>query len=357
MEVPPTAPPDDSPTRPRIAVVVPCHRVKRFVLDVLTRIGPECARIFVVDDACPEKTGDHVASSCRDPRVRILRHAKNEGVGGAMRTGYRAALEDGADVVVKIDGDGQMDPALVPALVAPILAGSADYAKGNRFVRLADARAMPLVRLVGNAGLSFLSKLSSGYWDVFDPTNGLTAVHADVLAEVPLDELASGYFFESDLLHHLGFVRAVVVDVPMRAVYGQQESGLRPIHALFSFSWGHARNTLRRLFYAYFVRDFSVASLQLPLGLALGAFGTVFGVLEWRDAVARGVGAYAGTVMLAALPVILGTQLLLSFLAYDVARVPRVPIHPALRAEREARARLGRGGAAPGADVTRGPRA
>lgn len=329
-----------STTRPRIVVVVPCHRVRRFVLDVLARVGPECTRIFVVDDGCPEKTGDHVATHCSDPRVRVLRHTRNEGVGGAMRTGYRAALEEGADVVVKIDGDGQMDPRLVPALVAPILAGGADFAKGNRFVRLADARAMPVVRLVGNAGLSFLSKLSSGYWDVFDPTNGLTAVHADVLAEIPLDELASGYFFESDLLHHLGFVRAVVVDVPMRAVYGQESSGLRPLRALFSFSWGHARNTVRRLFYAYLVRDFSVASLQLPLGLGLVAFGAVFGAFEWRDAIARGVGAYAGTVMLAALPVILGTQLLLSFLAYDVARVPRAPIHPLLRAEREARARL-----------------
>jgi glycosyltransferase involved in cell wall biosynthesis len=340
MEARPNAAPDGAATRPRIVVVVPCYRVRRFVLDVLARIGPECTRIFVVDDACPEQSGDHVAACCPDPRVRVLRHTKNEGVGGAMRTGYRAALAEGADVVVKLDGDGQMDPRLLPALVAPILSGSADFTKGNRFVRLADARAMPWVRLVGNAGLSFLSKLSSGYWDVFDPTNGLTAVHADVLAEVPLDELSRGYFFESDLLHHLGFVRAVVLDVPMRAVYGQESSGLSPLGALFSFSWGHARNTVRRLFYTYFVRDFSVASLQLPLGIGLGSFGTIFGALEWREAVARGVGAYAGTVMLAALPVILGVQFLLAFLAYDVARVPRIPIHPLLRAEREARARL-----------------
>ncbi len=326
--------------RPKVAVVVPCHRTRNTILAVLSRVGPECDRVIVVDDACPEGTGAHVEASCRDPRVRVIRHARNEGVGGAMRTGYRAALAAGAEVVVKLDGDGQMDPGLIPALVAPILTGSADYVKGNRFVRLADSRTMPMVRLVGNAGLSFLSKLSTGYWDVFDPTNGLTAIHAEVLRELPFDALARDYFFESDLLHHLGLLRAVVVDVPMRAVYGDETSGLSPLRAIGTFAVGHARNLVRRLFYAYLVHDFSAASLQLAVGLGLLLFGTVFGLWEWHGATERGVGAYAGTVMLATLPVILGVQLLLAFVSFDVARVPRRPVHPVLVAERSARARL-----------------
>src|SRR5262249_29727598 len=157
---------------PKIAVVVPCFRAREQVLGVLARIGPECAAVYVVDDACPDGSGKHVQAQCRDPRVRVLFHADNQGVGGATLTGYRAALADGADVLVKLDADGQMDPALIRALVAPIVLGEADYAKGNRFFDLEGLGSMPAVRLVGNSLLSFLSKLSSGYWDVFDPTNG-----------------------------------------------------------------------------------------------------------------------------------------------------------------------------------------
>ena len=151
---------------PRIAAIVPCFRVKDHVLDVVAHIGPECDRIYVVDDACPEGTGDHVERFCMDPRVRVLRHAENQGVGGAVMTGYRAAIDDGCDILVKIDGDGQMDPALLPAIVGPIVTGQADYAKGNRFYDLANIGRMPTTRILGNVGLSFLTKLSAGYWDI-----------------------------------------------------------------------------------------------------------------------------------------------------------------------------------------------
>jgi glycosyltransferase involved in cell wall biosynthesis len=154
--------------------VIPCFRVRAHVLDVIARVGPEVGRIFVVDDACPEKSGELVRQQCRDPRVTVLEHSANLGVGGAVMTGYRAALGTDALVVVKLDGDGQMDPALIPRLVRPVLAGRADYVKGNRFHRLGDNAEMPLVRLFGNAALSFLSKLSTGYWQMFDPTNGYT---------------------------------------------------------------------------------------------------------------------------------------------------------------------------------------
>jgi glycosyltransferase involved in cell wall biosynthesis len=315
---------------PRIAVVIPCYRVGARVLDVLARIGPETGWIFVVDDACPDDSGGVVARGTRDPRVRVLRHDRNQGVGGATMTGYRAALDTPAEVVVKLDGDGQMDPALVPVLCAPILAGRADYAKGNRFHRLADVAGMPTTRLLGNAALSFLSKLSSGYWQLFDPTNGYTAMHRAVLAELPLDRIERRYFFESDLLYQLNQQRALVCEMPMRAVYNDAPSSLRPWRVAWPFLRGNLRNLVRRLGYSYLVRGFSLASLELMLALPLLAWGLGFGAWRWWVAVQSGTPATAGTVMLAALPLILGTQLLLSWVNHDVAAEPRTPVHPLL---------------------------
>ncbi len=311
----------------KIAVVVPCYRARGQVLDVLARIGPECTAVYVVDDACPEASGKHVQAHCRDPRVRVLFHAENQGVGGATLSGYRAALADGADVLVKLDADGQMDPALIPTLVAPIQVGEADYAKGNRFFDLEGLGAMPAVRLIGNSALSFLNKLSSGYWDVFDPTNGFTALHAAVARRLPFEKLARRYFFESDLLFRLGTLRAVVADVPMPARYGGETSSLSVNRALFEFAWKHLVNTAKRVFYGYYLRDFNFASLELVLGTLLVAGGAGFGLAQWRASSGAGVATNAGTVMLAALPVLLGVQLVLGFLSFDMHNAPRQVIH------------------------------
>lgn len=324
----------------RIAVVIPCYRVRSHILQVLDAIGDECAAIFVVDDGCPEGSGKLVEEGCRDPRVRVIRHDTNRGVGAAVITGYQAAIADGADVIVKVDGDGQMDPADLPKIVAPIVEGDADYVKGNRFYDLTHIRRMPAMRILGNAALSFMTKFSSGYWDIFDPTNGYTAIHASVAELLPLSRMSSRYFFESDMLHELGLLGAVVRDVPLDARYGSEQSSLRLSSAVIRFSVAHAGNTVRRLFYNYFLRDFSAASVELALGVGLLAFGLIFGATQWVEWNARGVGAYAGTVMLAALPVILGVQLLLAFISFDVSRVPRSPLHPGLVRRRGAESAL-----------------
>lgn len=316
---------------PRIAVVVPCYRVRDQVLPVLQSIGPEVGWIFVVDDACPERSGQWVREHCRDPRVCVIEHTRNLGVGGAVSTGYRYAAECGADVVVKLDGDGQMDPALIPRLSAPLLAGQADYAKGNRFHRLDFVRNMPLVRLLGNSALSLFNKLSSGYWQLADPTNGYTAIRRELLAEIELDRVAQRYFFESDLLYHLNQLRAVIADVPMRACYADEPSSLRPSRVILPFLHGHLRNFLRRIGYGYFLRGFSLASIELLLGSVLVLAGGLFGAWRWMESSGSGTPATAGTVMLAALPVILGFQMLLSWLNFDIAAEPRHPVHPLLQ--------------------------
>jgi len=307
--------------------VIPCYRVRAKILEVIAAIGPEAGWIIVVDDACPEQSGAHVRAHCHDPRVTVLQHAQNQGVGGATMTGYRHALSTSAQVLVKLDGDGQMDPALLLRIASPLLAGQADYAKGNRFHRLAYVKGMPAVRLVGNAVLSFMTKLSSGYWQVADPTNGYTAIRHELVRELDLGRIATRYFFESDLLNHLNLLRAVVVDVPMRARYEDESSSLSPLRMIGPFLAGHLRNYTRRLAYGYFLRGFSAASVELLLGGVLLLAGATFGARQWAHSLSSGEPATAGTVMLAALPVIIGVQMLISWLNFDVASEPRMPVH------------------------------
>ncbi len=314
----------------RIGVVIPCYRVTEQILSVLAAIGPEVGSIYVVDDACPESSGRFVQERVHDSRVRVLFRPENGGVGAAVMTGYRAALAEGCEVVVKIDGDGQMLPKLLPRFVRPILEGRADYTKGNRFFNPVDVQGMPPVRLFGNTILSFMTKLSSGYWTLFDPTNGYTAIHARLLAHLPLERIATRYFFESDMLFRLGTLRAVVLDIPMPSRYADEVSQLRIPIVLPGFLAGNARNFCKRLVYNYFLRDFSIASVNFIAGVLLFAFGVVFGAWHWLDNAAHGVVTTSGTVMLAALPVILGLQLLLSFLSYDIAAVPEQPVHSLL---------------------------
>jgi len=313
-------------SRPVIAVVIPAYRVKAHVLEVLSHIGPEVDRIFVVDDCCPDESGKFVQESSQDKRVTVVRNEVNQGVGGAVVAGIRAALEANADIIVKVDGDGQMDPRLLPRFVRPLLAGEADYAKGNRFHTIAGVRSMPAVRSFGNVMLSFLTKLSSGYWSIFDPTNGYVAIHRAALRGLDLERVSKRYFFESDMLVKLCDVRAVVVDVPMRAFYGTETSHLRPGRIMLPFFFRHMHAFLRRVLYFYFLRDFNLASLAVLFGLPMFIFGILFGAFAWGESIETGIAQTTGTVMIAVLPIVLGFQLLMFFLSYDIASEPRTPL-------------------------------
>lgn len=314
-------------TASKIAVVIPAFRVKAHVLSVIEQVGKEVWKIYVVDDCCPEKSGAHVEIFSRDPRVCVLFNEANMGVGGAVIRGYRQAMLDGADIVVKVDGDNQMDPCLVPEFIAPIVAGEADYTKGNRFYDLEKVRSMPNVRLFGNALLSLLTKLSSGYWQLFDPTNGFTAIHVDLIRQLPFDKISPRYFFETDMLFRLNTLRAVVVDIPMEAKYGDEVSNLKISKIVGEFLFKHFRNFSKRIFYNYYLRDLSLASIELPIGLLMLLFGLIFGGYHWVEASQANTPTPAGTVMLAALPILMGLQLVLAFIGYDIAAVPRRPRH------------------------------
>jgi glycosyltransferase involved in cell wall biosynthesis len=311
----------------KVAVVIPCFRVKKHIASVIDKIGPEVDAIYVVDDCCPEETGKFVSEHLTDPRVRIIFNRKNLGVGGATLAGMVQAAENGADVIVKIDGDGQMNPELIPGFAGVVLSSEADYAKGNRFFEPEGVMVMPRARLIGNIGLSFMAKFSTGYWHSFDPTNGFFAIHASLVRLLPIEKIDNRYFFESDLLFRLSVLEARVVDVPMYAHYADEQSNMQPYKEVFRFAVGHSRNFIKRIFYKYFLHDFSVASIELILGLSLLIFGVIFGLSNWQAEAY----ASAGTVMLAAMPIIIGTQLLLAFLNYDIQSVPSTALHPRLQ--------------------------
>ncbi|WP_110032469.1 glycosyltransferase family 2 protein [Hoeflea marina] len=310
----------------RISAIVPCYHCADHIVAVVSGLLPYVERVYVIDDKCSEGAGRLVVAAGFGEAVTVIFHDTNLGVGGAVMTGYSRALADGMDIMIKVDGDGQMDPANIPALVAPILQGRADYTKGNRFFSIEDLERMPKIRLVGNAALSFVSKVSSGYWDVMDPTNGFTAIHRSALAQLPLGKISTRFFFESDMLFRLYLARAVVRDVPMRAIYGEEISTLNIRRVLREFPKLYLRNFFKRFVYSYLMRDFNVGSIETVTGLLLFGFGTLFGLVNWISYGMAGVPTPVGTIMIASLPVILGAQLLLAALAFDVSRVPTSPI-------------------------------
>ena len=310
-------------------VVIPCYRVTAHILDVLATLPAWIAGVVCVDDACPDGSGDLIAT-VKDKRFHLVRLPQNQGVGGATMAGYARALELGARILVKLDGDGQMDPNYLPHLIAPILLGEADYTKGNRFTTAAHLDAMPAVRTFGNAGLSMIAKVSTGYWSVFDPTNGFTAIEGSVARLVLEREIDRRYFFETDLLYNLGCLRAVVRDVPLPSRYADERSNLKIAAVVLPFALKHLRNALRRVVGQYFVRDLNIASLETIIGAALLLFGLFYG-LHYMYTPHSGP-APAGVVMLAGLPVIVGAQFLLQAVTYDVQNAPSQPIHPRLRA-------------------------
>ncbi len=303
---------------PRVAAVLPCYKSKRHLPSVIERFGPEVERIYVVDDACPEGTVKALLETCADPRVTPIFLPENRGVGGAVLAGYRQALDDGFDIMVKVDSDGQMDPRFIPALIAPILREKADYTKGNRFFNISDAASMPKVRFVGNFFLSFLTKASSGYWSVFDPTNGFTAIHRTALKLLKLEKIETRYFFESDMLFRLGTVEAVVQDAPMVAKYGEEVSGLNAGQELVRFGGKHITRFFKRIGYKYFLRGMSGGTLFLILFIILFLISAIYSAALISQSLVTGIPSSPGEAVLGAALFLLAIQMAVAFLVIDM---------------------------------------
>ncbi len=310
-----------------IAIIIPAFRVERDIEIVLAGLPTYIKYIIVVDDASPDSTADLItALAQKDIRLTLIRHSQNQGVGGAMVSGFRKAIELGAQIAVKLDGDGQMDATYIPALITPLIQGRADYVKGNRFRDFASLQKMPLIRRVGNLGLSFLTKAATGYWNIFDPTNGFFAIRTEILEQLPLEKIDRRYFFETSMLANLYLINAFVMDVPIPARYGNETSHLSIRRSLFEFPIKLLRTFFRRILLNYYIYDFSITSLYIVSGTPLLLFGLIFGGVKWIQYASQNIPAPTGTVMLPTLSVILGIQILLSAIENDMKSNPRQPL-------------------------------
>jgi dolichol-phosphate mannosyltransferase len=318
---------------PHVCVVIPLYKARDQIMQVLAGVPEYVRTIVVVDDGSPDDSYTR-AYSVGDQRLNFVRHSSNQGVGGAMLSGYLRAVELGAEIIVKMDADHQMDPAYLMPLIMPIALGQSDYTKGNRFLHARQLESMPWLRRVGNIGLSFLTKLASGYWNIFDCTNGYTALHAALVPLLDETALDRRYFFESSMFLELGLQRAVVKDVYIPARYGGEVSHLSEWKTLIEFPPRLLRGLFRRVWVQYFLRDFGIVTVFLVSGAALFLFGSLFGAYHWWLSAWQKVPTLTGTIMLAVLPIILGVQLLLQAVVLDVQNVPTRPLHtePSLRA-------------------------
>ena len=310
-----------------IAVVVPAYNESSHIAEVLETIPTYVRWIIVVDDKSTDDTANCIEEVAADsPRVLLVQHENNQGVGGAMVSGYRKALELNADIVVKMDGDGQMPASFIPALVQPLVFEQADYAKGNRFRDFQALAHMPTIRRAGNMVLSFMTKAAVGYWDCFDPCNGFVAIRGDVLRQLPLDKIDRSFFFETSMLARLYLLDAVVQDVPMPAIYGDEKSHLSVSRVLLGFPPRMLKNFVRRILLKNFLYDFSMESVYLLTGVFIFLAGVLFGGVQWFQYGSVGVSAPTGTVVIPAMAIILGFQLLLSAINEDIRSVPRHPL-------------------------------
>jgi dolichol-phosphate mannosyltransferase len=303
----------------KIAVVIPAYKVAAHIIKVVEAIGKQVSEIIVVDDKCPQNSGLLVMKKCKDKRLKVLYNSKNLGVGGSMIIGYKEALKSHPAFVVKIDGDGQMDPNLISTFIQALQKTGADYAKGNRFADPENLKIMPKKRIFGNLVLSFFAKFSTGYWNVFDPNNGFTVIRGNVLNQIPLDKISNGYFFESDMLFRLSLISAEVIDIPMKPIYGEEKSNLNISKSLFEFTFKHNKNFLKRIAYNYFLRDFNLASMELILAVNFLFFGTTLGGINLIQAIESNSSMSVGLLVLISILIISGLQLLLNFLNFDMS--------------------------------------
>lgn len=302
-----------------IAVVIPCYNVASKVREVVEGLPEIIDYMILIDDKSFDNTLtvlQQLAES--NNKVVIVKHEDNQGVGAAVISGFKAALALDVDIVLKMDGDNQMDPAYIPLLLAPIQKNQCHVAKGNRFYDIRKLSSMPVVRRIGNIGMSFLIKASSGYWNILDPTNGYLAIKAETLKLLNMDKLDKRFFFESSFLNELNFTGALIKDVPIPPKYSDETSNLSIIDCLLKFPPKLVKASIKRIIKRYFLYNFSIYTIYLLFGLPMLVFGIVFGAIKWVHYASMGVPAPTGTVMISVLSIVLGFQLMLSFIQYDM---------------------------------------
>ena len=307
-----------------ITVIIPCYNVAAHVEEVVNNLPPAVNWIIVVNDCSKDDTGKRLSELLKkNNKLILINHEVNQGVGGAMLTGFKKSIELNSDISIKIDGDNQMDSSYIPELIKPILENRADYTKGNRFRDFKALKQMPVIRRIGNIGLSFCIKAASGYWNIFDPNNGFIAINNNILRTLNIDKIHKRYFFESSMLIELYHADAVIQEIPMKAKYGNEVSHLSLTRTFLGFPPKLIKAFIRRIILKYFLFDFNIASIYILFGLPLFLAGMIYGIINFLKYTSSHVAAPTGTVVIPTLLIILGFQLLLSAANYDITNFPK----------------------------------
>jgi dolichol-phosphate mannosyltransferase len=307
-----------------ITVVIPCYNVSRHIAEVIKNLPADVTWVIAVNDLSKDNTGNALGEIQKEnKKLIVINHEKNQGVGGSMLTGFKKSLELNSDITIKIDGDDQMDSSYIPQLIRPLIENKADYTKGNRFRDFKSLKKMPVVRRIGNLGLSFFIKAASGYWNIFDPNNGFVAISKEMLKTININKIHKRYFFESSMLIELYHVDAVIQEIPMKARYGDEKSSLSVTRALFGFPPKLLKAFIRRIILKYFLFDFNIASVYILFGVPFFLLGSVYGIVNFVKYFNAQIAAPTGTVVIPTLLIILGFQLLLSAISYDVTNFPK----------------------------------
>lgn len=305
----------------KIAVVIPYYNASKHIVSVLKKLPNIVTKVYIIDDCSQEVLPEEALSILSN--VKYIKNNKNLGVGGATKIGFVKALEDKMDIVVKVDADDQMDTNYIKNLVAPLVNGKASYAKGNRFKDFKALKKMPLNRKVGNLGLSFLTKAATGYWNNFDPTNGFFAIKMETLKQLNFEAISNRYYFETSLISELYFQNVTIKDIAMPAIYGDEKSSMSVWKMPFVFFPKLVKTFINRLFKSYFVHDFNISSIYILLGIPLFLFGLIYGIYNWWFYSSQAVFAPTGTIMLVTLTSMIGFQLLLQAVHYDILKAPK----------------------------------
>lgn len=307
-----------------IAVIIPYYNASKHIVNVIDKLPDFIDEVIIVDDKGKEKLPLNALSNLpKKTKISVLENPINLGVGGATKNGFLKAIEDKFDIVIKVDADDQMDTSYIEEMITYLIEDKADMVKGNRFIDTKALMKMPFIRRVGNLGLSFLTKAATGYWNNFDPTNGFLAIKTAVLKKINFENLSNRYFFETSLISELYFVNARIKDISMPAIYGEEKSSMKVWKMPFIFSKKLISLFFKRIIKQYFLFDFNIASLYLLIGLPMFMFGLIYGAYEWWYYSSHEIFAPTGTIMLVSISIILGFQLLLQAIQYDIFNSPK----------------------------------
>ncbi len=309
----------------KIAIVIPYYNASKQITRVVSKIPNWIDSVIIVDDCGKELLPEQKVREALSDQVEFifLKNEKNLGVGGATKNGFKYAINNSFDIVIKVDADDQMDLSYLPNLLNPLIENRSLVSKGNRFKDLKALRAMPAVRKFGNLGLSFLMKVATGYWHNFDPTNGFLAIKTEILKEIDFPKVHNRYYFETSLLAEFYFQEAKIIDIPMPAIYGDEKSNMNVFIMFFSFSKNLTITFVKRIIKRYFLYDFNIGSLYLLTGFPLFIFGILFGIRTWIESYLTNTFTPTGTIMIITLSLILGFQLLLQAVQVDILNAPK----------------------------------